>query len=340
MLYISRPAALGAIRSGRHIELLRCAMTLSTIVRWSKPELIVVATNLFEGYRLMLHAIYQASLSNAKVLLVHVIPPSHTRAEAAYGSPFFLPSPEVPTVRAKLEEQAEEFWRAGVLCEPVILRGFPGEQIPLLVHSRSADRVIVAAGNTTGVARLVGPSVAQELISALDVPVCVIGRRTRPGAAGNTPLGRILLATSFHRSDSLLVNFACAIAKLNRSPLTLLHVLDTDRMNSQQRESALRAAQRGLFALASDKAICGSQPFLLIREGEPVEVILSEAGSMPQDLVMIGSANPSTGSSLLSESITHRVVSGSQCPVIIFNPEAALETPYGIVDRETRLAHF
>jgi len=314
-------------------------MTRSTIARWSKPELIVVATNLFEGYRLMLHAIYQASLSNAKVLLVHVIPPAHTHTQTSNGSPLSLPSPEVPTVKTKLEEEAEEFWRAGILCEPVILRGFPGEQIPIFVRSQSADRVIVAARNTTGVARLIGPSVAQELMSALDVPVCVIGRRARPGAAGNTPLGRILLATSFHRGDSLLVNFACAVAEFNHSPITLLHVLDTHRINKQQRESALITAQRNLFALTHNRMSCGSQPLLLVREGEPAKTILSEAGSMPQDLVIIGSANPSTGSSLLSESITHRLVSEAQCPVLIFNPEAVLEAPYDAVDRETRLAH-
>jgi nucleotide-binding universal stress UspA family protein len=314
-------------------------MKQSTIARWTKPELIVVATNLFEGYRLMLHAIYQASLSNAKVLLVHVIPPSYSGTQAACGSLFCLPSPEVPTVKARLEELSEEFWRAGILCEPIILRGFPGEQITLFVRSRSVDRVIVTARNTTGVARLIGRSVAQELIASLNVPVCIIGPRTRPGAASNTPLGRILLATSTHRSSSLLVNFSSAMARLNRSHLTLLHVLDTGIMDKQQRDATRSSAQRQLSSLVSDGAGQRDQHALLIREGDPAAIILSEGGAMPQDLIILGSAKPSTASYLLSDNVAQRVVSESQCPVITINPAAICEAPYSLMDEKAWLAH-
>jgi len=319
--------------------MMRCVMTQSAMSRWSKPELIVVATNLFEGYRLMLHAIYQASLSNAKVLLVHVIPPSYSRNGAAFSPPITLPSPAVPTVKAKLEELAEEFWRAGVLCEPVVLRGLPAEQIPLFVKSRSADRVIVASSNATGVARLVGQSVAQELVSALNVPVCVIGRRTRPGASSNTPLGRILLATPAHPGSLLLVNFARSVAELNHSHLTVLHVLDTEGMDEQQRDGAKWAARRKLTSLVNDRDSYTDQPSLLIREGDAAASILGEAGSMPQDLVILGPANPSIASCILSNSVAHRVVLESQCPVIIVNSATASERPGGIKDVETRLVY-
>jgi nucleotide-binding universal stress UspA family protein len=316
-------------------------MMQSTISRWSRPEVILVATNLFEGYRLMLHAIYQASLTNAKVLLVHVIPPSYSRPEMNHGSAFVLPSPAVPTVKSKLEELAREFHREGVHCEPVVLTGLPGEQIPLLVKARSVDRVIVATRSAIGVARLVGRSVAHELMSALDVPVCVVGRRTHPGAARETPLGRVLLATSLHPGSSLLTSVANAVAKSNNSHLTILHVLDTAGMDRQQREIARLTAQRKLSALLHYEAEQRSQAVILIREGDTARCILDEAGSMSQDLVILGSPRPSTVSYLPFDSIVHRVLLESRCPVLLVNASTAYtgESPYKFVDAEATLAH-
>ena len=52
------------------LDIVRCMVTQSTVVHWSSPQLILVATNLHEGQSLLLHAIFQARLSKAKVLLV------------------------------------------------------------------------------------------------------------------------------------------------------------------------------------------------------------------------------------------------------------------------------
>ena len=104
-------------------------MKQSTVVRWSSPELILVATNLLEGQSLLLHAIFQARLSKAKVLLVHVIPHSYVRRDIQDGTPSFFPGPAVRRIRATLDEAVKEFQQAGVLCEPIVLTGSPAEQI-------------------------------------------------------------------------------------------------------------------------------------------------------------------------------------------------------------------
>ena len=317
-------------------------MTQSAIVRWSNPEVILVATNLFDGYPLIMHAIYQAKLSHARVLLVHVIPISRLMGEATYGLPIRLPSPLVRSVKAKLEEIASDVRREGVECESIVLKGAPEQEIPLLVKSRAVDRVIVATRSASGIARLVGVSVAEELIAGLEVPVCIVGRRNHPGAACNTPLGRVLLATTLHLDSLLLAGVAGALAASNHSQLTLLHVLNTEGMSERQRESALAMTRKRLCALVPDHSTHRVPPIFLVYEGDPATIILREAGTMAQDLIILGSPHPSMVSWVLDTSVVRRVVIESQCPVIVIRPtiQATTEFLQGLGGAEVTIAHY
>lgn len=156
-------------------------MKQSNVSRWIDPELILYATNLLEGLGPLLHVAYQAKLSGSKVLLVHVAPPSYLRANLDHGLPFILPSPELPAVRAKMDQMVREFERSGVCCESVILKGLPSEEIPILVKARGVDRVVVTTRDGGRLERLLEGSVADDLMASLDVPVCTVGPRARPG---------------------------------------------------------------------------------------------------------------------------------------------------------------
>src|ERR1035438_5565085 len=102
-------------------------MAKNTIARWSNPEVILVATTLLEDHTLMQHAIFQARLSNATVLLVHVIPPSYLITEGNCSSPFILSSPTVRVIRAKLDEAVKEFQRAAALSQIFLASLFASE---------------------------------------------------------------------------------------------------------------------------------------------------------------------------------------------------------------------
>jgi nucleotide-binding universal stress UspA family protein len=291
-------------------------MTQSTVVRWSDPKEILVATNLVEDRTFMLHAIYQAARSRAKVLLVHVIPPFHLRTETVYGTRFVQPSVVVRNVKAKLDKLAAEFQWEGIDCEPIILAGLADEEIPLFLKSRDVDRIIVESRAASGVERLLGGSVAEALISGVEVPVCTIGRHVRSGSTCTISPERILLATSLQTGSPMLVNFACALAELHRARLTLLHVLDSARMTGQEREMARFEARQKLSGMIPNDAKHLHQPVLLIPEGDPTKVIPDAAGSMSQDLVILGGPFPSLFSWILGTSIVHRVIAEAKCPVI------------------------
>ena len=339
MLYVSVFASTDA-RKAKEVSVRR-VMTQKAIVRWSNPEVILVATNLFDGYSLVMHAIYQAKLSRARVLLVHVNPISSLMSEGTYGVPIRRPSPLVRSVKARLEETAADFRREGIECEPIVLKGVPEEEIPLLVKSRSVDRVIVATRNASGITRLVGVSVAEKLIAGLEVPVCIVGRSNHPGPACNTPLGRVLLATTLHLDSLLLAGVASALAESNHAQLTLLHVLNTEGMSERERESALAMTQRRVSALVPNQSAHWIPPKFLVHEGDPATIILREAGSMAQDLIILGSPHPSKVSWALDTSVVRRVVIESHCPVIVIRSTMHATTEYlqGLGDAKVTLSY-
>lgn len=291
-------------------------MAKNSIAQWSNPGMILVVTNLLDDHALMLHAIFQARLSKAAVLLVHLIPPSLLITEINCSTPFVLPCSTARNISAKLDERAWEFRREGISCESIVLRGLPEEEIPSLVRSRSVDRAIVATRDLSGVARLIEGSVAESLIDILDIPVCVIGRHTHAATASGTHLRRILLATSLHSTSSLLASFANALAEVNRAHLTVLHALGSGGMSEQEGELARLAARQRLSALVPYESRHRFDPLLLIREGDPATIILEEISSLSQDIVILGAPHSSRASRLLSVGIVHRVVAESHCPVI------------------------
>ena len=299
-------------------------MTKSTVLRWSNPKTILVVTNLLEGPSMMLHAAYQARLSGAKILLVHVIRPSTLRSDPAAAMPSMLPSPALRVVQAALDNMVTAFEREGILCEPVILRGVPTEQIPILVKCRGVERVLVVNRNARGVERLLMGSIAEELAAVLDIPVCIIRQGAHPGPRLEIPPGRILVATSFSPSSSLCVSFGCAFAEEHHARLILLHVLEPSRLcgGSQYMEAqaATGAARQKLANGIPGRARERCEIDLEVRVGDAATEILKVASSVHYDFVILGSPPDSIVTRILGSSVIHRVVSEANCPVITVKP--------------------
>jgi nucleotide-binding universal stress UspA family protein len=320
-------------------------MTQSAVRRWSNPETILVVTNLLERPSMMLHAAYQARLSRAKIVLAHVIRPSSLRTEPSVAMPSTLPSPAVRVVQATLNNMVRAFELEGILCEPVILRGALTEQIPLLVRSRSVDRVLVAARNARGVERLLMGSIAEELAAVLDVPVCIIGQGTHPGPRLEVPPARILVATSFRASSSICVTFGCALAEEHHARLTVLHVLESSRLCSGshyvEAQAAIGAARQKLANCIPPAARNLCEIDLEVRVGDAATEILSAVASAHYDFIILGSPPESIVTRILGSNVIHRIVSEANSPVITVKPvEVAVEAAgYTPLHSELDAAH-
>ncbi len=224
------------------LELREKCMDDATLHRWGKPDTILVATNLLDAPHIGPHVIAQARLSGAKVLLVHVIQPSYLPMNPTEAIPFVLPSPTLRSVQGRLNKIVKELQYEGVPCEPIVLKGLHGEQIPALIDERRVDRVIVGTRGAAALDRILLGAVADDLSHQVDVPVCVVGPHVRPQASSNRKPTSILVATSFRSQRPPSVQLAVELAALYHAHLTWLHVVSEEHTEpqAQPRESAPR----------------------------------------------------------------------------------------------------
>ena len=292
------------------------SIKVDALHRWGKPDAILVATTLKDIPHLVPHAIAQAKLSAAKVLLAHVIEPSYLRTHPAAGAPFVIPEPAIREVQDELGRIVKQFQWKGVLCEPVVLKGLAEEQIPALVKQRNIDRVIVGTRSAGFVERTLLGSVADDLLHELDVPVCVIGPHVRPQVQMDREPGSILFATSLHHTGEQAAQFAIDLANLYQSRLTLLHVMRTTGASENERRRLRHQKEDELSSLITEEARLWASPSIAIREGDPAGEILAESAEMSAELIVLGATGASKASRLLATGVAYRVIAEAKVPVI------------------------
>jgi len=210
----------------------------------------------------------------------------------------------------------KQFQQEGILCEPIVLKGLPQEQIQGLIKERDVDRVITGTRSAEALERVPDGSIAEDLLHTVDVPICVIGPRVRPQVRPDQVPTSILFATSLHHEPHLSAQLAFAIAELNQSRLTLLHVIPA-RVPADDDLQQLRTKRKEeLLSLVTAEAELWCSPVVKIRRGDPADQILAEAKDIAADLIALGSTGASRLSRLLVTGVVHKVIAEAKAPVL------------------------
>jgi nucleotide-binding universal stress UspA family protein len=288
----------------------------NTIEVWNKPELILVVTNFLEWPSAMPHALRQAKLSGAAILLAYISTPYSLGGTPSARVPLALQGGTTSSIHASLDRFADIFEREGIPCEPIILMGRATEQIRLLVESRGVDRVIIASCSPKGVARLLVGFPAEELASALNIPVCIVGPGAYTDPLRDGGAVRVLAAMSLDPDGPLCAHFAAAFAEANVGSLTLLHVVDPGETTTNVKRGSTRLGELELehYLSSQERKRCKAE--IAIRHGDPATEILKMASSLSAHFIVLGSPRDAAVSRILCDSVVHRVVREARCPVM------------------------
>ena len=291
--------------------------------RWANPETILVATNLRDTAHLVSHAIAQAKLSGARLVLLHVMEPSYLKKNPQEGLPFVLPGPGLHEVQERLAVAVKRCQLSGVLCEPVVLKGLPVEQIKAYLQTQQIDRVVVGTKSDGVIGRLLIGSVAEDLLHSINVPVYVLGPHVPHTIKNGDKPSSILFAASLHGGTDLSAQLAIELASLYESRLTLLHVIPGNVKSDEGRLLLHQQCEANLRGLISEEANLWCSIVIKVREGNPAEEILAEATAFAADLIVLGAKEASKGSRLLAEGVLHHVIAKSGIPVLTLRRASA-----------------
>ena len=281
---------------------------------FAAPDRILLATDLADIDYLVPYAIAQCQVSEASLLIAHVVQAVET---APLDAAAVLAADAVATEHAAkevLDGVRAKVRAAGVSCEIALRRGRPAEVIPELVHSARAERLVLGTHGRRNLKRFFLGSAAHEILRRVEVPVWTVGPHARPFSQGAP--SRILHPVSLSSGYRETARLALALAQFYEAEVTLLHVLPRDVHARSISEHLVQWTTFELGRLIPDEAPLWTTATILVEAGEVVPQILKMADKISADLIVMGS-NPDTSFwPGPGDNTVYNVIAEAGCPVL------------------------
>ena len=308
-------------------------MSDAALIRWAKPSVVLVATDLEDLDRLVPCALQLAHQSEARIILFHVLGAGAGIAADAVGMPYYDPAGAIDFAMKNLEP-----WRAtaraqDISCDAVVREGHAAQQIIAAARQFNAERVILGTRSRSKVTKLLLGSVAEQVLRSVNLPVMTVGPEAHLEVADDSRQRVVLHATTLRETSSPSAALACQIASTHRAKLVLLYVLPPlDEMQREQLPTGLDStAMRELRILASEVGAnesCCSQVEPRIAHGHPAIEILAAASELQADLIVLGSTNRSIFHNLTHDRTVYRVLAHARCPVLTLRDMEESAAPF------------
>ena len=283
--------------------------------------LILVATDLSDLDRLMPVARRQAAATEARIILLHVMPAGASMGIDAMGMPFYDPSAALALSSSAMEPWCAEVREAGISCKPMVHEGNPAEQIVAAAGRFAADCLLMGTHGRSRLGKLLIGSVAEQVLRSVDIPVITVGPEAGLQDQEEAEAERVVLHAAALREGCLpSAELARGIAAAENARLVLLHVLPPVEVMRRQGmatgdDSEAMGELRALAARAG--ADCnGSCVEPVVAHGNPAIEILAMASERRVALIVLGATRRSAFENLTHERTIYRVLAHARCPVV------------------------
>jgi len=258
------------------------------------PDHILVATDLTDGGYLIPHVIAQAKTSHAHVTLLHAIPPVDVLPLEAGVTSHIDEAKIERDVRATLRGLAAQIQPHGIPCGISVRRDYPADAISAEISKTGATRLIMGTHGRRKLAQLALGSVANQLLSSLDIPVFVVGPGAHDSPEHVSPVPehvtprRILHPVSFHGDFQKSISLALDLAQVHGAELTLLHIVDPDVKEQINPERTLMWVEQAMGALVPPAEELSFRVQTRAACGDIVEEVLRAAAATRADWIVLG----------------------------------------------------
>ncbi|UWZ81717.1 universal stress protein [Occallatibacter riparius] len=304
--------------------------------RWSRPSVILMATDLSDLDRLMPFALDEGAATGARLILMHVVSAGESMTADAAGMPYYDPSGAVDIAEKELEPCCAIARKRGIICDAVIREGHPAQQILTAARQFHADRILLGTRSRGRVSKILIGSVAEQVLRSVNIPVITVGPEARLAVPGNTPTKVVLHATTLREASRPSAVLASQIASSLGAGLILLHVLPP--ISDMQRkgeptgmDSAAMMELRKLAEELSRDVPAGVTPKVV--HGNPSIEILAESAEHHACLMVLGARHRSALENLTRDRTIYKVLAHARCPVMTLEETTAGNREQGTGNR-------
>ncbi|HEY1579610.1 MAG TPA: universal stress protein [Terracidiphilus sp.] len=289
--------------------------------RWARPSVILVATDLGDLDHLMSFALQQAQLSQARIILLHVLGAGAGITADPAGMPYYDPASAIDFAIKTLEPWRMMARAQELQCDAVVREGHPAQQIIAAARQFRAERLLLGTRSRSKVSKLLLGSVAEQVLRSVNLPVITVGPEAHLQAAMGDSERVVLHATTLRETSCPSAALACEIAAAHKAKLVLMHVLPPiDEMRREHLPTGLDStAIRELRILATEVGandLCCAQVETRIAHGHPAIEILAASADLGASLIVLGSTARSILHNLTHDRTIYRVLAHARCPVM------------------------
>jgi nucleotide-binding universal stress UspA family protein len=305
-------------------------MTAAIKPGWSKPSTILFASEIPANERAFSFALAQAAEFGAELILFHAYG-FHAQSFHAYDTlsvstaeSLGIGNDEIAAAGRSalehLEPLAERVREAGVGCEAVVRPGLPAEQIVAFLREREIDRIVMGTHSPGPIGKLLVGSVAEAVLRAAEVPVCIIGPQVKHGKYRNFANRTILCGVSLHTASSMVVGFAAELAAEQGARLILQHVIGPQERHDSLDALSIHELEAEMAAMIPAELQSKIAVQLMVTPGDPTEELLYQGRALQADLIVLGAQGASAFAAVARFGVVYRALAHAHCPVMTLSP--------------------
>lgn len=264
------------------------------------------------------YAIWLAQHNEAKLHIVHVIPPVMTVPGRDTGE---IVKSAHDESRMRLARMVNTAKGSGIAASAEVRFGEIDREILKAVDEQKANLVVAATHGRRGFQHWLMGSVCERLVRMVPVPILTVGDVRK--AAGQPNIKRMLIAVDFSEGSADVVSHALSIAQECLANVMLLHVADftTGDVAQGYQQSVMQGMRREMEKLVSDDARRWCDIATRVEFGIPYRVILRVAEQGNTDMIVLGTHGKSMLERTLLGSNAERIIRGARVPVLAIPPK-------------------
>lgn len=277
------------------------------------------------------HALAVARCYGSRVTALHVVAPMPVAVAGPYyfgaemPPPMTLPPTDRAVIAAELQRLADAEQVPGVRVETLVADATAVHSAILVQAERlGSDLIVMGTHGRSGFERLFLGSTAEKVLRKARCPVMTVPPKA-PDAMprGPVPFTRILCAVDFSESSKVALGYAMSLAQQGRAALTLAHVIETRPLYydfsppvALDLTAWIEDARGRLRAMVPEAMRSSSSVTETVREGKSYREILTLAGELDADLIVMGVQGRGAADLLFFGSTTHHVIREARCAVL------------------------